>query len=92
MSLAPMTIPLASRAFEPLSYDATSGNTGGRRDGQGRSPPNLSSAALRKLVRNAPRPFNIGYTVLYAHIRRAAHDTLAPKDNETDQELRGTPC
>ncbi len=37
----------------------------------------ITSAALRKLVRDAPRPFDIGYTVLYAHVRRSALDTLA---------------
>ncbi len=34
----------------------------------------VSSAALRKLVRNAPRPFRVGYTVLYAHIKNFAAD------------------
>ena len=52
----------------------------------------ISSAALRELVRTAPRPFTIGYTVLYAHIRRPALDALVSKDNETDQGLRGNPC
>jgi malonyl-CoA O-methyltransferase len=34
----------------------------------------ISSASLRKLVREAPRPFRIGYNVLYAQIRRSATD------------------
>jgi len=34
----------------------------------------ISSASLRKLVREAPRPFKVGYNVLYAQIRRPAID------------------
>ncbi len=34
----------------------------------------ISSASLRNLVREAPRPFRIGYKVLYTQLRRSAID------------------
>ncbi len=44
----------------------------------------VSSASLRKLVKEAPRPFKVGYNVLYAQISRSRVTTGASEPALTD--------
>ena len=55
----------------------------------------ISSASLRKLVHEAPRPFGVGYDVLYAQLSRSDISGVALEAQEpalADKHLESDPC